>query len=752
MDEKVALAGFRITPSGIIYHDDSDGDFRMDQVGWPWEARPGGGAAALPRTPSPARPFTITECEHWYLGHWIVRNVVDFLAEDSTRAWVEVTVDGDDSLTEYIRRRFLELKLQDRFHWLVWTEGLYGDGFLILGLADGVAPHLPYRPQPGTRLSFVNVLPRQDVDDLIYDEDPYSDRFGELLFVKVTKLAEASSASSASSRVVRPDLIHASRILHLQSRSFPKRKWGIPLPEALFGVVAGVYQFQQSLWETISSLVFRVWKTNMAQMSPQRRLAELATLSNVMKQLGVWMINREDALEQHSPVSSASGAAPFLEFIWDMVAGATRMPKTHILGQRAGTLAGAREDSINYYNRIYGFQNSYLRPLLHRLVEVLLWEYGTDPASVSYTLVFKPLFSLDELEREELRLARAKVAAVRITSHISAPAEERELFEDLRGKPMPAPPEPTPESLVREEALVGDRDWDESEHPRYPKGSPQGGQFAPKEGAAAAAASAKSKTEKSRDKDDKDKERERGVQRGRKIRTQAPADSPLTAITIREPEVEYQSLEEVTDAFSEIALDLEDVEPLPPPGSGKKGLKKPGGKTHAGLSLTNQGEFAEQMATQLNLPRALRFHHVEGHDTKGAFDLQVDTSNVLVEVKCYSTSSGEYKFRESKSSPFEKKIRFLKANRSLKLIPSALVAIWDSTKTGKMWFFWQAGLSGNAAHQAGYGFRGRQVMNPKDPEGSGWKFLGVMNVGTVEDAEAVLAKVGFHEKKKSKRS
>ena len=71
--------------------------------------------------------------------------------------------------------------------------------------------------------------------------------------------------------------------------------------------------------------------------------------------------------------SSVAGIGELLDFVWDYLAGAARMPKTVLKGQEGGTVTGAQYDVMNYYSRITAIQENQLRPHLEYLMRCLMW-------------------------------------------------------------------------------------------------------------------------------------------------------------------------------------------------------------------------------------------------------------------------------------------------------------------------------------------------------------------------------------------
>ena len=92
-------------------------------------------------------------------------------------------------------------------------------------------------------------------------------------------------------------------------------------------------------------------------------------------------------------------------------------------GEQSGTLAGASQDVINYYDGIRATQEQVLKPQIKYLVELLMRAEGVgggsvDPEELDWDIEFTPLWSTDDKTRSQVTLNLMQAANIGVTSGI----------------------------------------------------------------------------------------------------------------------------------------------------------------------------------------------------------------------------------------------------------------------------------------------------------------------------------------------
>ncbi len=317
-----------------------------------------------------------------YEQFWPARNIVDVLAEDMTRRWI--TLEGDPHTKDIAEAELKRLNAQSAFHDLIRHELITGDGIIIIGADDGQSPDQPLRAGP-VKVRFLHVLGRDGIEDIDIDDDALSPQYGKAkrFILKGKKV------------------VHASRVLHLQTRTLTNEKWGASIFLPLLQIFLVMDNAEWSVGQILYSLIFKVVKTKTlfhSQAQDENLDAEIAKELNALSAV---IVGPDEDVEFRSPTGSLGSVGDLLEYIFNSYSAAARIPKTRLIGAGVGTLSGAEFDTRSYYDRINGMQEAYLRELIQRLLDLIA-------PGVSFT--FNSLLTEDE--QRKASTFKDKVAAI----------------------------------------------------------------------------------------------------------------------------------------------------------------------------------------------------------------------------------------------------------------------------------------------------------------------------------------------------
>lgn len=369
------------------------------------------------------RELSKKEIKNIYKHNRIAQNLIDIPAEDATREWISLDFDNDD-YEQTIMQKLNDLDAQNAYQQMMAYERKTGDGFLSIGANQAADFSLEDELNSNTLrdIEYIHPFSRWYIRGADIDENPFSETFGEFRHYYIDPAEE-----SGERRKVHPD-----RIQHLQIRGLESEKWGIPLYLPLYDALTILDSTAWSLGQIAYSSVFKVLKSpdidlsNADQWQDLQMMLEEEFNSNTLA-----LIGKDDELTHEGPGNSLPNLESLITFVWEYLAGSARMPKSHLLGQQQGTITGGQYDSLNYYMRIAGLQESYLRPLIENLIDLLLMCNEIDvPEDAEYELSFNPLWRLDKQTDVEIRHTQAKIYeiyATKIGSH--SPSEIREKIE-----------------------------------------------------------------------------------------------------------------------------------------------------------------------------------------------------------------------------------------------------------------------------------------------------------------------------------
>ena len=99
-----------------------------------------------------------------------------------------------------------------------------------------------------------------------------------------------------------------------------------------------------------------------------------------------------------------------------------------LTGEQAGTLAGASQDIVNYYDTIKATQEQVLKPEIEKIVKLLFWAQdvgngSVDPDTIDWHIEFNPLWTPDDKTMAQTNLINTQAAVARVGAGMQAPDE-----------------------------------------------------------------------------------------------------------------------------------------------------------------------------------------------------------------------------------------------------------------------------------------------------------------------------------------
>ncbi|GLC88245.1 hypothetical protein LYSBPC_13720 [Lysinibacillus piscis] len=378
------------------------------------------------QVPGMRRKLTHVEISALYADNPIVQNLVDIPAEDMTRHWFTLRM-KDDQLARDIMGRLADLKAKDAFKQMRMYERMRGDGFISLGVTQRNKFDLqdPLKLDNLLSVDYLHPFSSMKVSELLINNDVFSSDYGKLENLRISRASRSGIQTLATE-----SLVHYSRVLHDQTRRLEDEEQGISLLESLYDAITVLDTSLWSVGQILHDFTFKVYQSKDVENLTKEEKRELSMIMDFMfRTEALAIIGAEETLtKQTTPVS---GIKDLLDFVWDYIASAARMPKSVIKGQEAGTLAGAQYDVMNYYARIISAQENELKPLLEYLIRMLLWaekEPGgrIDPDTIEWEIKFNPLWSVDSKTDAEIRKIVAETDQIYLSNGVIGVDEVRE--------------------------------------------------------------------------------------------------------------------------------------------------------------------------------------------------------------------------------------------------------------------------------------------------------------------------------------
>lgn len=380
--------------------------------------------------PQIRQKMTQQELSDLYATNAIVQNIIDIPAEDMTQNGWDIEL-KDNKLHDQLMKKLRVLNAKQAFYKCRQYERLRGDGFIALGVTQSVNFNLsdPLDPLKIKSIDYLNAFSSYKVNNFVMNRDPFSPAYGTVEFFQINRLTPiGQQILSGTSYAEVDNKIHSSRLIHDQTRLLEEDELegkGQPILEPLYDVIKVLDTSLWSVGQILYDYVFKVYKSMDADDLSKSDKAELGILMDfAFRTEALAIIGKDEELEKKA--TPVTGVNFLLDYVWDYLAGAVRMPKSVIKGQQAGTIAGAQYDVMNYYARISAMQENQLRPHLEHLINLILQseEFNhLEPEKVDYQIKFNPLWHVDSETDSKIRLANAQADQIYLVNGVSDPEE-----------------------------------------------------------------------------------------------------------------------------------------------------------------------------------------------------------------------------------------------------------------------------------------------------------------------------------------
>ena len=456
-----------------------------------------------------------------YRESWIVRRIIDVIPADMLKNWITITSgldpDVEKRLSLTLRRTQLIDKLKRGMQW----GRLYGGALGVM-----LVKHQGYDLSQALQLDWI--MPGDFAGLLIFDrwngvnpsseliEDISDPDYGYPKYYTVTDPAGGGSVK-----------IHHSRVIRFTGNTLPfweeiaEMQWGASVVESIFDELRKRDNVSWNIAQLTFMANIRVLKMqDLGQLlaatdneSQAELLRTLEAQNMLLNNMGMQVMDAADGLETHQ-YTFGGLADCYQQFIMD-ISGAAEIPVTRLFGRSpSGLNATGESDLQNYYDMIAEKQESYLRPILNKVLPpFIISTLGSLPDDFDFE--FDPVAEPSDKERADLaKCGTDNVVAAynaglisqrtalkelkqqsertgvwtnitdedieRASDSVEPPGEMGGMFGDMGGGEA-AGAVGSEESLQQARAPVrqgvGDSEWEESEHPRdkYGKFSSAGG-------------------------------------------------------------------------------------------------------------------------------------------------------------------------------------------------------------------------------------------------------------------------------------
>ena len=321
-----------------------------------------------------------TQLEWMHRGSWLAGVAVDVVADDMTRAGIDIKGEMKPEDIERIEERFVSLAIWERINETIKWSRLYGGAVAVM-LVDGQNAATPLRLETIRKDQFKGLLVldrwmvEPSLNNLVTD---YGPDLGKPKFYTVTAGAPALSGVK----------IHHSRCIRLEGIKLPywqrlmENLWGLSVLERLYDRMIAFDSATTGAAQLVYKSYIRTYKIKDLREVVAAGGDALGGLSKYVEQMrrfqgieGITLIDAEDDLSSATH-GAFSGLSDALQQFGQQLSGALQIPLVRLFGQSPAGFSTGETDLRNYYDKIKQDQETDLRVGVTKICRALAASEG----------------------------------------------------------------------------------------------------------------------------------------------------------------------------------------------------------------------------------------------------------------------------------------------------------------------------------------------------------------------------------------
>ncbi len=369
--------------------------------------------------PKAHRTRTMEEIDSLVRDNSIVENIVTIPSEDMTRAGFEIITE-DEATKSKIEEKLNALDFNGALQLALMYKRKYGDGFISIGVTQTVDFELsdPMNPNQVKSVDYIHPFSPKLLSTIELNEDVFDINYGEPSLYKIKGKSKTAD-------------VDPSRVMRFSQGREENEIYGRSVLEPMFDIVK---VFDIALWSTgqiLFDYTFKVMKTKDAETLTREEMQEARLLMDFMfRTEALAILSPEEDIQRHT--ANVGGISELLNFMWEALSGAAKMPKNVILGQQQGTITGGQYDILNYFNRVEADQENILKPYIMDFIKLLCQSSEINKPDFEFDIEFNSLWSLDDNEQADVDLKNAQTDQIYMQWGVLMDSDVREKrFPDL---------------------------------------------------------------------------------------------------------------------------------------------------------------------------------------------------------------------------------------------------------------------------------------------------------------------------------
>lgn len=379
-----------------------------------------------------------TLLEWMYRGSWLVGAAVDCVADDMTRAGIEITSSLKPGDIDKLHAAMTRLQVWQRITSTIKWSRLFGGAISVL-LIDGQDPSTPLQIDRIARGAFKGILvldrwmvqPQFSRDGIVTELGPD---------LGLPKFYEVIAAAPALPQM----RIHYSRVLRFEGYELPyfqklsENLWGMSVIERLYDRLTAFDSGTQGAAQLLYKAHLRVMSVEGLReiigtggKAMEALLQNIQMIRQIQSNESITLIDSNDKFETHQ--YSFGGVSDTLLQLGQQISGALQIPLVRLFGQSpAGLNSTGESDLRTYYDGVAKEQEAKERVPVETLIKVTAKSEGIE-LPPDTTFAFKPLWQLtDEQKANIAKTDTERVLSVREAGLVSDKTALSELKSETR--------------------------------------------------------------------------------------------------------------------------------------------------------------------------------------------------------------------------------------------------------------------------------------------------------------------------------
>ena len=349
------------------------------------------------------------QLEAMYRGSWIAGAAVDAIAEDMTRAGIQIRGDENPEAVAQMQAAFSRLGVWDALLSLLKWGRLYGGAlaFIVIDGQDAATP-LEYDTVGRGQFGGLRVYDRwqlaPDLQRIVHGgaDDGLPEYYDVL--------------TGARLRIHHSRVIRATGITLPYEQALVEELWGESVLERVHDALVAFDSASAGASNLMHKAHLRMvgieglYQILAAGGQPEENLLKrFHLMRHLQSNEGITLLDKQDEYQAHS--YTFSGIPDIILQFGQQIAGALGIPLVRLFGQSPAGLSATGESDIRmYYDNIAALQEARLRRGVDKLLRVMYRSLFGEAAPAAMDFDFTPLWQMSARDKAEIAKVRAETA------------------------------------------------------------------------------------------------------------------------------------------------------------------------------------------------------------------------------------------------------------------------------------------------------------------------------------------------------